>query len=116
MDSDYSEASFKGGCGFAQDMMIHNGQVINYSLGRSSITEFRALCLLNNNLAVIDSKGKVAFGDFVSSLSNLGVQEAIYLDMGDWKHSWYRADKGNAKDIYGNPNKFATNWVTFYKA
>lgn len=112
---EFKEAASKGGCGFAQDMMIHNGEIIDYCRKKTSSAEFRALCLIDGKVAVVDSKGVQKFGDFVDELSELGVTEAIYLDMGDWKHSWYRNSDGQAVDIYPKPNKYATNWITFYK-
>ena len=44
-----------------------------------------------------------------------GATEAIYLDMGGWKHSRYRDNSGNPIDIQPSPTKYATNWITFYK-
>ncbi|MDE6577850.1 MAG: phosphodiester glycosidase family protein [Muribaculaceae bacterium] len=103
------------GCGFAQDMMIHNGQIVRSWRNYNSRNIFRALCLINNRIAIIDSKKALPFGKFVYELAKLGVWEAIYLDMGGWKHSWYRDANGNVIDIFPNPNKYATNWITFYK-
>lgn len=114
-NNEFKEASSKGGCGFAQDMMIHNGKITDYWRDNASSTEFRALCQIGGKIAIVDSKGIQKFGDFVDELSKLGVTEAIYLDMGNWKHSWYRDSNGMAVDIYPNPNKYATNWITFYK-
>lgn len=112
---EFSEAVANGGCGFAQDMMIHQGIIVNYSRKMNSEHEFRALCQMNGKIAIVDSKGPRKFGEFVNDLHELGVQEAIYLDMGGWKHSWYRNPENQPVDIYKNPNKYATNWITFYK-
>ncbi len=62
-----------------------------------------------------DSKEKTHFGDFIYNLNKAGATEAIYLDMGGWKHSWYRDENGEAIDIYPSPTKYGTNWITFYK-
>ncbi|MDE6696393.1 MAG: hypothetical protein K2K25_05895 [Muribaculaceae bacterium] len=112
---EFSEAVENGGCGFAQDMMIHEGMITNYWRKKNSETEFRALCQIDDKIAIVDSKGPRKFGEFVNDLHELGVQEAIYLDMGGWKHSWYRNSENQPIDIYKNPNKYATNWITFYK-
>lgn len=112
---DFNKAASLGGCGFAQDMMIHNGEIVNYWRDDDSKAEFRALCLLKGKVAIIDTKGTLKFGDFVRALKDMNVDEAIYLDMGGWKHSWYRDSNDKPIDIYPNPNKYATNWITFYK-
>lgn len=112
---DFNEAQMQDGCGFAQDMMIHNGKIVKYARNPKDSTEFRALCLDKQKLAIADSKGKMRFDEFVDLLLKSGVQEAIYLDMGDWKHSWYRNNLGQITEIYPNPTKFGTNWITFYK-
>lgn len=113
--NELNQASLNGGCGFAQDMMIHDGEIVDHWRETTSETEFRALCLIDGRIAIVDTKGRQSFGLFIERLMKLGVKEAIYLDMGGWKHSWYRDGQGNAIDIYPNPNKYATNWITFYK-
>lgn len=114
-NDDFRMASSKGGCGFAQDMMIHDGGIVNHSRKNNDEDLYRALCLINGKLAVVDSKEKIPFGDFITNLLNAGASEAIYLDMGGWKHSWYRDESGKAVDIHPSPTKFGTNWITFYK-
>lgn len=114
-NGDFHQASTKGGCGFAQDMMIHKGGIVNHWREDSSKNQFRALCLIDGKVAVADSKEVLPFRDFIQNLINAGATEAIYLDMGGWKHSWRRDEKGDAVDIYPNPTKYGTNWITFYK-
>lgn len=109
------EAADKGGCGFAQDMMIHDGKITGYSRSPKSKSVFRALCKVDGRLAVIDSRKEIEFAKFVEELLRSDVREAIYLDMGGWKHSWYRDSTLNAIDIYPNPNRYGTNWITFYR-
>lgn len=114
-NDDFRQASSKGGCGFAQDMMIHDGGIVNHSRKNNDEDLFRALCLINGKLAVADSKEKISFGDFITNLLNAEATEAIYLDMGGWKHSWYRDEFGNAIDIHPSTTKYGTNWITFYR-
>ena len=114
-NADYREAALNGGCGFAQDMMIHDGGIVNHSRENTSKTLFRALCLIDGKVAIADSKEEISFGDFITNLLNAGATEAIYLDMGGWKHSWYRDKSGKAADIHPSPTKYGTNWITFYK-
>lgn len=108
-------AAENGGCGFAQDMMIHEGKEVDHWRESSSVNSFRALCLINGKVAIADSDGKTKFGDFISELLRACATEAIYLDMGGWNYSWYRDNDGKAIEIHPTPNKYATNWITFYK-
>ncbi len=113
--TDYNEAAVNGGCGFAQDMMIHDGKEVDHSRKSSNVNGFRALCLIDGKVAIADSKGSTTFGDFISDLFKVGATEAIYLDMGGWNYSWYRNNTGNVIEIHSSPNIYATNWLTFYK-
>lgn len=114
-NDDFRLASSRGGCGFAQDMMIHEGGIVNHSRKNNDEDMYRALCLINGKLAIADSKEKITFGDFITNLLNAGASEAIYLDMGGWKHSWYRDESGKVVDIHTSPTKYGTNWITFYR-
>lgn len=115
---DYSEeldkAAENGGCGFAQEMMINEGRIVSHVRPDDNHGEFRALCLLNGELVVIDSNGYVEFGDFINNLLKAGAVEALYLDMGGWDYSWYRDEYGNPVDIHPEMSG-QTNWITFYK-
>lgn len=93
------------GCVYSQEMMIHRGGIVNHSRANNDEDLFQALCLIDGKLAVVDSKGKTHFGDFIHNLSEAGATEAIYLDMGGWKHSCYRDKNCKAINIYPNPNK-----------
>ena len=112
---DFHKAAQRGGCGFAQDMMLHQGGIVNHWREDSSKNQFRALCLIDGKVAVADSKEVLPFRDFIQNLIRAGATEAIYLDMGGWKHSWYRDGNGKAIDIYPSPTPYGTNWITFYK-
>lgn len=115
--SELDSAATHGGCGFGQGMIIHQGEKVPHSRSKSDVREFRALCEIDGVIAVVDSKGRVKFGDFINDLSNLGVTEALYIDMGGWKYSWYRDADGSPIEIYKAEEytKYATNWITFYK-
>lgn len=110
------DAANNGGYGFAQEMMIHEGKVIKYTRPARNSNEFRALCLLEEKVAIVDSKGVMKFGDFINNLQKAGTTEALYLDMGSgWNYSWYRDADDNPVEIHTTPTKYATNWITFYR-
>ncbi|MCH5231507.1 MAG: YdcF family protein [Muribaculaceae bacterium] len=113
--SEFDMAANNEGCGFAQEMMIHEGKVVPHTRPDNNKNEFRSLCLIDGKVAVADSKGYVNFGDFINDLLKVGATEALYLDMGPgWNYSWYRDSTGNPIEIHSFPTKFATNWITFY--
>ena len=108
-------AAEKGGSGFKQEMMIHSDTIVPHKRADDNVNEFRALCLVDGKLAVVDSNKDMKFGDFIKSLKALGVSEAIYMDMGGWNYSWYREQNGDVKEIHPCPTPYATNWLTFYR-
>ena len=116
LESALRTAAQEGGCGFAQEIMIHEGKKTPHTRPDSNANEFRALCLIDGKVAVADSRGTMKFGDFINNLIKAGATEAIYLDMGrGWNYSWYRDANGNPIEIHPTPTKYATNWITFYR-
>lgn len=120
LHKNYSEeldkAAKNGGCGFAQEMMIHQGKEVAHTRSDSNSNEFRALCLIDDKVCVADSKGSVTFRDFIDNLLAAGATEALYLDMGPgWNYSWYRDESGQPVEIHPSPTEYATNWITFYR-
>lgn len=109
-------ASLDGGCGFTQEMMIHDYKIVKTTRSYNSFTRFRALCEYHNKLCIIDSKEPISFGNFIKTLSNLGVKEALYMDMGGWDYSWYRkSNLSNSRYIHPVYNSSITNLLVFYK-
>lgn len=117
---DYSaeldSAAKYGGAAFAQEMMIHNKIIKTTVRKDGNVNTFRALCELERKLCIVESLNDVKFGDFKSSLLEIGVSEAIYLDMGSgWNYSWYRLDDTTVVGLHPKVHDYCTNWITFYK-
>jgi hypothetical protein len=113
--NELDSAATYGGCGFAQEMMIHLGREVPHIRQNTNSNEFRALCEIGGQIAVVDTKGVMTFGDFNSKLLSIGATEALYLDMGPgWNYSWYRDTDGTPVEIHTQMTKYATNWITFY--
>ena len=109
-----SAALYKGS-GFAQEMLIHEGRPIKTVRRLSQVEQYRALCQLNGELCVIDAREPQPFGDFINTIMDAGVEEALYLDMGEWHYSWYRKCLGiDAIPIHSDLKETATNWLLFY--
>lgn len=111
-----SGSTYHKGCAFTQEMMIHNYQIVKTTRSYDNYNYFRALCDIRGKLCIIDSKDAITFGDFIRSLNNLGVKEAIYMDMGGWSYSWYKeTNLTEAKYIYPTYHNSITNLLVFYK-
>lgn len=108
------DAAKKGGCGFQQFIVLYNGE-----RGTHDTDEFRCyrvLAILNGKACIIDTKTQMHYGEFIESLEELGVKDALYCDMGSgWNYSWYRTKEGKTEDIIGLPWLFSHNWLVFKK-
>lgn len=106
-------AAKHGGMGFRQILLILNGEKKPAVMTRSNV--YRALCELDDKLCIIESKSSIPLPQFIDELANLGVNNAIYLDMGGWNHSWYRKyEHYQVAHIHKSEHNYYTNWLTFY--
>lgn len=108
------EAAERGGCGFQQFVVLYNGE-----RGTHSSDEFRCyrvLAVINGKACIIDTKTQMHYDEFVMTLEDFGIQNALYCDMGSgWNYSWYRKANGKTVDIIGTPWLFSHNWLVFEK-
>lgn len=117
---DYSsaldDAAKEGGMGFAQEMMIHNGQKVPTTRPSGNKNVFRALCLdSDNRLALYESQGIVTFGNFIDAILSQGVREALYTDMGQgWNYCFYRVKQSETMPNYLHSASlpYASNFIT----
>lgn len=110
-------AAQNNGSGFAQEMLIHEGKPIKTVRRLSQIGQYRALCQFNGELCVIDANEPQPFGEFINTILDAGVEEALYLDMGEWHYSWYRSYlKGDVYYIFSDYKESATNWLCFLRS
>lgn len=110
------KAAKEGGMGFAQEMMIHQGKKVQTTRPLSNVNQFRALCLNHEGqIAIMESHGKVTFGNFIKALLDVGVTEALYTDMGPgWNYCFYRQQQGLPTSFLHNvPQSRASNFVVF---
>ena len=107
-------ASEHGGIGFQQFIVLYDGQ-----RGGHKSNEFRCyrvLAVTNGRVCIIDSRTQMHYDDFIQALNDVGVQDALYCDMGSgWNYSWYRGAEGKPVDIIGIPWPFSHNWLVFRK-
>lgn len=77
---------------------------------------YRIMAELNGRVCLIESRSIVNYADFISEVQKLGVETAIYLDMGAHSsYSKYRDEDGKVINLFGKRGEFAHTWVAFYK-
>lgn len=115
-DQHIRNAAHNDGCAFAQEMMIHKGELVPTTRPDSNRHVFRALCERHGQLCIIESRSSMAFGDFKTALHRANVTEALYLDMGPgWDYAWYRPTPTTTIFLHDYIHDFCTNWLTFYR-
>lgn len=111
----------RGAVGFSQVLLLYDGSVCAiHSRANPDKSAFRrALCELEGDLYVIDSKRKMTMHDFAATLKSAGVLHALYMDMGSMRYSCYRERyDGDWTEIHpSNPRtKHCTNYLVFHCA
>ena len=115
-DQHIRTAALHGGCAFTQEIMIHQGALVETTRPDSNYNVFRALCERRGQLCIIESRRSIAFGDFKAALLRADVTEALYLDMGPgWDYAWYRPTPSNTIELHSQSHSYCTNWLTFYR-
>lgn len=101
---------------FQQVLLVQNGKNV-YTGKPIKITSkniYRAACIMNDgNFAVIQSQSALPLEQFIRSLVNFGVSDALYLDMGTgWNYGWYReARKDSPTRLFDYRTPYQTNWL-----
>lgn len=107
------------GSGFSQVMLVFNGSVckIHKEAKPESKRLRRAICDIDNELYIIDSKNPMTMPDFATLLINAGAFHALYMDMGSMRFSAYKEHlEADWTEIHPrNPkSRYATNYLVFY--
>lgn len=108
---------------FQQELLIYKGEIRPF-VREDRVDFYRAFCNLNGRLCFVDGVRHHLLSSFVDLLRNAGVSDALYMDMGGWKYSWYRDYKGQeynhglgrAVIIYSKPSirpYLGSNWLVF---
>ncbi len=103
-------------CMFQQVLLVQNGKNVytGKPIKATSKNIYRAACIMNDgNFAVIQSQDTLSLGRFISSLIDLGVSDALYLDMGTgWNYGWYRETrKESPVRLFEYRTPYQTNWL-----
>ncbi len=111
------DAKQSGGMLLQQMLLLQNGKNVykGTPINPNTTNYYRAACIMTDgSFAVIQSKIILPLKNFISSLSQLGVSNALYLDMGGWKYGWYRETKSvSATKLFEveADTKYQTNWL-----
>ena len=113
-DDEIRKACDKNGVGFEQFMIIKDGKPATFKFTRYRC--FRTMTMINGRLCIIDNKKQMFLEDFRNEVINLGVKDAIYMDMGSgWNYSWIRNTDGKIKNMFNIPVPYSQNWIVFKK-
>ena len=108
------DAARRGGHGFVQEMLIHDGKIVPHTRSDKNENIFRAICLLDGKVVVAQSADKQPFGEFIDAMLARGITEAIYTDMGfGWNYGWYRGRDRKVTEIFSIPTPYSSNWIVF---
>lgn len=107
------------GSGFSQVMLVFNGSIckIHKEAKPDSKRLRRAICDIDNQLYIIDSKHPMTMPDFAMLLKKAGAFHALYMDMGSMRFSAYKEHyEGDWTEIHprNSKSRYATNYLVFY--
>jgi hypothetical protein len=100
------------GMAFTQYWVVKDGE--GYNPPRQTVKQeyYRCIAQKAGRTYVIESKEVVKFDFFVKCLVEIGVENALYMDMGKgWNHSFYRNKEGEVHILHPQTHDFCTNWL-----
>ena len=112
-------SAVKGQCvGFSQVMLLSGGEMcdIHPRSNPNKLRHRRALCNINHELYVVDSKNKISMSEFAKCLKAIGVIDGLYMDMGSMKYSAYKEfAEGDWIEIHprNSKTKYCSNYMVF---
>lgn len=111
----------ESGTAFSQVMLVYNGAVcpIHDRARPYKAALRRAICDIDGELYIVDSKYKMNMYEFAKCLKAARVFHGLYMDMGNMKYSAYKTAYGS-EWIKIHPRtpltKYCSNYIVFYYA
>ena len=102
----FEEATEKGGYFFRQFPLVDNGMLVENEQKGKSVR--RALCDRNGEIFTVETLSAESFHDFAQALTDLGVDNAIYL-VGSNAYGW-ATDADGLRHEFGNPEPPKKKW------
>ena len=106
------EVTIAKGMAFTQYWVVKDGEA--YNPPRQTIKQeyYRCIAQKTGRTYVIESKEIVKFDFFVNCLVEIGIENALYMDMGKgWNHSFYRDEKNQMHILHPKTHDYCTNWL-----
>lgn len=118
-EEEYLKAKNTCGTAFEQELLLYKGQILPFERNDDA-NLYRALCNFKGELCIIDGTHLHKLSSFVDLLKNIGVTDALYLNMGNWSYSWYLEGHDefqcSQKTIHKKPDtgNLKSSWLVFY--
>lgn len=114
-DSLINEAIISKSSMFQQTLLIKNSNIIECKLFGDHINLRRALIKFDDSEFLVgESHRPMTIFEFQKALKEIGVLDAVNLDMGSWSEGWYKSNNGKISigDNFAN-TKRQTNWIVY---
>lgn len=114
-DSLINEAIISKSSMFQQTLLIKNSNIIECKLFGDHINLRRALIKFDDSEFLVgESHRPMTIFEFQKALKEIGVLDAVNLDMGSWSEGWYKSNNGKISigDNFTN-TKRQTNWIVY---
>jgi len=114
-DSLINEAKINKRSVFQQTLLIKNSNIIQCKLFGDNINLRRALIKFDDSEFLVgESHRPMTIFEFQKALKEIGVLDAVNLDMGSWSEGWYKSNNGKISigDNFAN-TKRQTNWIVY---
>jgi hypothetical protein len=114
-DLDYKNSVIKNkGSYFENALLIDKCNPIEWNLPNGDQPrQRRAIIEINDKFSICESNNAIDIKTFQKALIKIGVENAIYTDMGGWSDGWYKSIDGKQVKIgeVSEFTKFQTNWL-----
>ncbi|MDO5759695.1 MAG: hypothetical protein Q4Q06_01565 [Bacteroidota bacterium] len=101
---------------FQQMLILKDGDTVECTIFRKQKPTFRrALVIYNGKGVVVESVNRLSFENFANTLKEMGIKDAIYLDMGTWSEGFVRLKDRTLFSIghLKYNTKRQTNWLRY---
>jgi hypothetical protein len=102
-------------CSFFQQIQVVVNSKAEHFIDTKLFQRRAIVIFKDKRIAIAESKEALTLASFSADLVELGAQDALYTDMGDWDEGWYKAADGTVKVIGTSRAQTAkqSNWVYF---
>lgn len=100
---------------FQQILLINESKIVDCDVWGDTKYLRRALIIKEDKYSIAESYQPVSIKEFQESLRDIGVTDAVYLDMGTWSEGWFQDCQGKFIKIGRNMKNTdkQTNWIVF---